>query len=125
VPDSGLGLSVRRERRPIVGDARVVVDQSALGQPVHDGGGGALGARHDHGDRVFVIGPVVDLVPARPDVDDLPAIAIDAELGAARVVRLRGAERVAHAFVSPYRETLHAHAAPRDPSYRSNYFTDW
>ena len=84
VADGDRRLAVGAELRPVLGDGRVVVDQAAVGQPVDDGRGHALGRREHHGAgvgrparRAATVGP------AGPDVDDGLAVQVDRQRAAA------------------------------------------
>jgi hypothetical protein len=85
VADRDPGLAVGAERRPVLGDGRVVVDESAVDEPVDDGGRHALGCGEHHGPRVRgPVPPTATVGPSGPHVDDGLAVEVDGERSAAK-----------------------------------------
>jgi hypothetical protein len=73
-------LAVGRELRPVGGDGRVEVELAALGQQVGAGGDDALGRGVDDLQGVALPGAAGPRVgDAAPQVDDLPAVQVDAD----------------------------------------------
>src|ERR1700736_3375778 len=102
--DGDVALAVGAELRPVLGDRGVVVDQTAVGQPMDDRRGHPLGHRKHH--RGGVGGPVLGAAAvrvSRPYIDDRCAVQVDGKCAAteppAREQLGEGANRAAEAGV--------------------------
>ena len=88
VCDGQVRFAVGGELGPVFGDWRFDVEQFPLGQHARADCDRAFGARHQDRQRIFRVGAIIRDVAARPEIDDDFTVAINAELRAARIVRL-------------------------------------